>query len=272
MYQINSIKNNEFNLVLSGGGALGYAHIGVINKLYDNNLFPEEIIGTSMGAIVGAVLSLKLPKDEFNDIFEEFSDVRKWFKISLNNSAIIDNIYIYKMFDFIFKNKKIKDLEIDLKIVSTNFNTGEAFVFDKNSDIYVKDALLASMAIPGIFPQFKINNISYVDGFIVDNMPINQVSNKDLLTVSINVLNEKSIKNIEDISYNIFTNIFAIFTSFERTIRLINITQTRRNITQYNLNKNNGLIIIEPDLTGYKTSSFKKYDDIVQIGYNSFEN
>ena len=83
-----SMKNKKFTLVLSGGGALGIAHIGVIEDLEKENINkPSEIIGTSMGGIVGACLSIGMTSNEIYKLVEEFSKVNKWSYIRTSAST-----------------------------------------------------------------------------------------------------------------------------------------------------------------------------------------
>ena len=157
MKSINNLAD-DFTLVLSGGGALGIAHLNVLRQLNDNNLQPKEIIGTSMGAILGSCYALNYSDKEIYQFIESFSSIFKWGKISFSHGSLLSTDKIAELFEVLFGNKKISDTPIDLKIVATDFNTGKAKVFDKKTNISIKDAVLASMAIPGIFPPVKINN------------------------------------------------------------------------------------------------------------------
>jgi len=156
----------NFNLVLSGGAALGFAHVGVIKRLYELDRFPEQIVGTSMGAIIGSVYALKLPQEEFLRIFSEFSNIFKWIKISFSNASLINSSKIYKIIESLFGEMKMAQSPIPLKLIATNFDNGEVRIFSRHDDIAIKDAILASMSIPVIFPQVKIDESYYVDGYL----------------------------------------------------------------------------------------------------------
>jgi NTE family protein len=69
---IMMIKSREFSLVLSGGGALGIAHLGVLSDLERANIKPSEIVGTSMGGIIGACYSIGLSEKEIYSHIESF--------------------------------------------------------------------------------------------------------------------------------------------------------------------------------------------------------
>ena len=260
--------NREFNLVLSGGGALGYAHVGVIDRLYQNGLTPVEIVGTSMGAIVGGVYSLGFSHNKFIEIFDEFSNIFKWLRVSFSNSSIIDSRKIYKILREIFEDRKLSDTIIPIKIIASNFDTGEIRVFGRDDNIYLRDAILASMSIPAVFRQVRIENQFYADGYISANLPINYLSNQDIDTLAVDVMSPNSIDKFEKDYYKFFGHTKSIIKTLERTVRLMTINQTKDAINVYK----GKLILIEPNLSHYKTASFHRYKEIKDIGYNTMVN
>jgi len=259
------LKNSEFNLVLSGGAALGYAHIGVIKRLYELDLSPREIIGTSMGAIVGAVYALDLSKEEFLDIFEEFSSIFKWIKISFSDASLIDSAKIYRILDGVFGDKLISELPIDLKIIATNFDNGDLRVFSKRDDILLKDAILASMSIPALFPQVAIEDDFYVDGYIGANLGLNYVSLPSIPTIAIDVMGKNSLSPFIKDKYRFFGHTKAIIKTLERAMRLMMINQTKMIVEGFK----GELLLIEPSLHKYKSAHFQKYKKIKKVGYKS---
>jgi len=159
-------------LVLSGGGARGLAHIGVIEELEKNGYNITSIAGTSMGALIGGIYATgKL------DIF------KKWI-LSLSKYSV------YKLMDFtlnlgfikmdkVFKKLKeiigdwdFSDLSIDLKIIATDLSNKEEIIFSKGN---LFDAIRSSIAYPTIITPHYINGKIYVDGGIVNPLPINRV-------------------------------------------------------------------------------------------------
>ena len=88
---IKDFTKNHFTLVLSGGGALGIAHLGVLHDLETQNIVPSEIVGTSMGGIVGACMAIGMSEAEIYTEIKAFSSVTKWIKFSFSGNAIVDN-------------------------------------------------------------------------------------------------------------------------------------------------------------------------------------
>ena len=255
--EISKKLKGDFSLVLSGGGALGIAHLNVIRMLEDNQLQPKEIIGTSMGAILGACYALNYSDQEIYQFIEKFSNIFKWGKISFSQGSLLSTDKIANLFHLLFGDKKISDAAIELKIVATNFNTGAAKVFDKNSDMTIKEAVLASMAIPGIFPAVKIAHNHYVDGFISSNLPVEFAQYETVLAS--NVLGKNSFKDFQEKDYQFFGHTKAVINMLERSLRLI-----MYNKAQEPLSNLPGVILIEPEVAEFKTFEFHKYKEILK--------
>lgn len=255
-------KDEDFSLVLSGGGALGIAQLGVISDLETMNIKkPKEIIGTSMGGIIAACISINMKEEEIFKLFEEFSSIKNWMKFSFKGNSIIKTDKIFKIFKKIFVNKQMKDTNIPLKLISTNPLTGDKKVFNSDDDIFIADALLATMAIPGIFEEKEINGTIYVDGFLTENLGLSEAISDNIL--AIDVLGKNSFKNFLPESH-IFktTNVLSMF---ERSMRLLIFNQTKTNIKLLN-NKN--LILIDINTQFYKTFQFNKTKEIRELGLN----
>jgi len=253
------IDYSNFSLVLSGGGALGIAHLGVLEDLENSNITPNEIVGTSMGGIIGACLSIGLKQKDIYKLFVDFSNVFNWVKFSMHGNSVIKSSKIEKIFSDIFGSLKIKDTKIPLKIVATNLSNGDVKVFNNKSDIFIKDALLATMAIPGIFEEQSILGTTYVDGFLSENLPINQASLNDILAVD--VLGKNSF--LVD-SPNNFLKIQNVFDMLEKSLRLLMYNQTKASLSKTKKN----ILLIEPTTKEYKTFHFHKYKEIKQLGKN----
>ncbi len=253
------MKNKKFTLVLSGGGALGIAHIGVLEDLEKQNYNkPSEIVGTSMGGIVGACLAIGMNSNEIYKLVEEFSKVNKWIKLSFSGNAIVKTKKLEKIFLEIFGNKKIKDTLIPLKIVTTKLSNGKVKVFSKKDDVKIVDALLATMAIPGIFQEKEINGKIYLDGFLTDNLGLRFAKYKNIL--AIDVLGTKAYD--KKLPKNKIKTINVI-EMFEKSMKLLIINQTLKN---KKLCKNKKIKVIEPDTRKYKTFQFNKYEEIYTLG------
>ncbi len=254
---INHFETTNFTLVLSGGGALGIAHLGVLHDLEEQNIVPTEIIGTSMGGIIGASIAIGMNEKEIYEEIKSFSNVFNWIKFSFSGNSVVDNNKIAKIFENLFQDKKMKDTLIPLKLIATNLHDGHKKVFTASDDIYIKDALLSTMAIPGVFEEHIIDGETYGDGFLCENLGLNEAACNDVLAVD--VMGENSFdKEMPD---NFFKTA-NVLEMFEKSMRLLIYNQTQTHIK----NSNKNIYLIEPITKKYKTFQFHKYKEIRALG------
>ena len=252
-----NFNKENFTLVLSGGGALGIAHLGVLHDLEKHNIVPKEIVGTSMGGIIAACISIGLHEKEIYKLIKDFTSVFNWLKFSFTGNSVVDNDKIAKIFEEIFHDKKMKDATIPLKLIATNLLNGEKKVFDDSSNVYIKDAVLSSMAIPGVFEEHNIDDQVYGDGFLCENLGINEASYHDVLAVDVQGKNAFH-KTMPD---NFFKTA-NIMEMLEKSMRLLIYNQTRINLSHSDKN----IQLIEPHTKDYKTFQFHKHKEIRALG------
>ena len=254
---IKELQSNKFSLVLSGGGALGIAELGVISDLEKENLIPCEIIGTSMGSIIGACVSIGMKEKDIYALFVEFSNIFNWIKFSFFGNSIIKSEKIENILNNIFFDMKMKETKIPLKIISTNILNGNIKVFTSDDNIMIKDALLASMAIPGIFEEKEINGVIYNDGFLCENLGINQAIYENILAVD--VLGHNSFEKQMPDNFFKTTNVLEMF---EKSMRILIYNQTKNTLKH----SKKDIYLIEPDTKKYKTFHFHKYKELRALG------
>ena len=257
---VKELEKNRFSLVLSGGGALGIAHLGVLQDLEKFNLKPSQLVGTSMGGIIAACVAIGLNSSDILKLFEEFAKVTKWVKFSFSGNSIIDSSKIEDIFLEIFKNSYLNEVKVPLKIIATNIKTGQKRVFSNSDNILIKDALLATMAIPGIFSEKIIDNEVYADGFLCENLALSEASFDTILAVD--VLGKNSFN--QDLPDNFFKTL-NVLEMFEKSMRLLIFNQT--NLIKNSI-KDKKLFLLEPNTKNYKTYHFHKYKEIKNLGLN----
>lgn len=259
MIKIKNLQNNHFTLVLSGGGALGIAHLGILHDMEKQHIVPNEIVGTSMGGIVGACLAVGMKEKDIYEHIQSFTDIFNWIKFSFSGNAIVDNDKLAQIFEHIFKDKKMKDTAIPLKLIATDLLKGDKKVFDASDDVYIKDAVLCTMAIPGVFDEHTIEGKTYGDGFLCENLGIREASFDTVLAVD--VLGKNAF---EETMPDNFLKTANVLEMFERSIRLLIYNQSKTQLEQ----SNKDICLIEPKTRGYKTYQFHKHQEIRALGLN----
>lgn len=181
------IENKNIALVLSGGGARGIAHIGVIEELIKRGYIINSITGTSMGAVIGAVYAMgKL--DEFKKWMLSLDKMRVFNLLDFSFSSqglVKGDKVLNKMKDFI-EDTNIEDLSIPFACVAVDLINREEVLFTKGS---VYEAIRASISIPTVLTPIKKAKKLLVDGGVLNNIPVKyapRTENDILVAVNVN--------------------------------------------------------------------------------------
>lgn len=181
-------------LVLGGGSARGFAHVGVIRVLEKEKVPIDMIVGTSVGSLVGAIYASE--RDSFQ---------LEWIAYKIREEDIFDFSLIYsrmgpvqgkKLEEFLETTLKVKNLE-DLKLplypVATDLYTGKMITLETGS---IARAVRASSSIPGIFVPVKISGMLLVDGGVTNNLPI-EIARQKGADIVIAVDISKDVRNVQ---------------------------------------------------------------------------
>ncbi len=140
-------------LVLGGGGARGFSHIGVIKVLEKNNIIPNYIVGVSMGAAIGGLYALGTSLEEIEKICTQVRkrDMAKLLDFNLPGRPILKGEKVLKFIEKYTGDKTFKDLKIPFLSMATNLENGKEVMIRGGK---VSEAIRASISVPGIFsPQ-----------------------------------------------------------------------------------------------------------------------
>jgi NTE family protein len=246
----------KLGLVLSGGGALGITHIGVLKSLLEHGFYPDVVSGTSAGSIVATLYAAGKSPDEMIDFIKEVK-ITKLFRLSgiPKPAGMIANTYLRERLEEIVGEDSFEALQKKLFVCATNLNKGKAVIFSQGS---LFDAVVASCSVPMIFKPIEINGDLYVDGGVTNNLPVQPV--RDLCEVVIGV-NVVPLIEIDDNKH------FS---------KLAPFIQRMLNINLHNNMKPNidlcDIYIAPHELTKYNPLNIKKMEELVEIGYNAMNN
>lgn len=194
-------------LVLGSGGARGTAHIGVIREILSRGYDISSISGTSMGALVGGVYaSGKL--DEYEEWLCQLDrmDVFKLVDFTLSKNGIIKADKVLKEIKKFIPDQNIEDLSIPYAAVATDVKNLSEMVFESGS---LWNAIRASIAIPMVLTPAKIEELHYVDGGVLNPVPVNRVKRTKgdlLVAVNVNAQTPSQIVQKEEKTNAIATN------------------------------------------------------------------
>jgi len=189
-------------IALGGGGVRGLAHVPILQVLDDLQIRPAIISGASMGAIVGALYAsgisareireiierrLILKNDTWRDLLDKREDLLKWvhaFKPDFSGSGLINARGMLNSLLDEIKVDSFEDLEIPLLVVATDYWSAGEVVFEKGA---LLTALLASMAVPGVFSPVNVSGRIMIDGGAVNLVPYDLLSGRADFIIAVNV-------------------------------------------------------------------------------------
>jgi len=173
-------RNRRVAFVLSGGGSLGAVQIGMLRALFEKSIRPDFLVGTSVGAVNAAWVAGRPDLDGTLELADIWLGLRRHhvFPISPLTSAagllgrsnhFISNQSLRLILEKHVPFKRIEEAALPLHVVATDLKSGRAAVLASGPAI---PALLASCAIPGVFPPVTIGRREYVDGGVANHTPI----------------------------------------------------------------------------------------------------
>jgi len=176
-----SDQTKNVALVLSGGGARGMAHIGVIEELNAQGYNITSIAGTSIGSVIGGVY-ISGTLNEFKDWVTQVSkfDIFKLMDFAVSKAGFIKGEKVFKKLQKFILNDNIENLDIPFAAVAVDIIQHKEIVFTSGN---LADSIRASVAIPTVLKPFKFNTVDLVDGGVLNPLPLNRVhrNNPDLL-------------------------------------------------------------------------------------------
>lgn len=282
-----TLSRPKVALVLSGGGARGFSHVGVIRELERLGVKIDIVAGTSMGAMVGGGYASGYSVEQMQDIIlgvdwkEMFAlrpdrDEINWrrrqddFKglgtqeIGLSKKGVLfpDSVVPAQHLDIFLRSitrhvssvTDLSKLSIPFAAIATDLDTGEAVVMQK--DVTLADAMRSSMSVPGAFSPFPYKNHVLVDGGLAQNLPIEQAKAMGadiIIAVNAGTPLGKS-KDIHSVA-GVMGQMIGILT--ER-----NVDHSKSLLTEKD-------ILITTDLTGFNAGDFQKAEAIIEAGEKS---
>lgn len=176
-------KPYKIGLALSGGGAKGFAHLGVFKLLEESGLKPDIISGTSAGSLMGVLFADGYSADEIKNMFigREFSE---FAQLQIPKSGLFNYDRFQEFLKRHLRSKRIEDLPIPTVIVATDLDRGCSHEFRSGP---IVEAVTASCCMPIVFSPVLINGVHYVDGGLFRNFPVSTIHNECEYVIGVNV-------------------------------------------------------------------------------------
>lgn len=277
------MSSNKVSLVLSSGGARGVAHISIIESLLKEGYDIVEISGTSIGSLVAAFYACgKL--DKFKKWILKLDKIKTFslMDFTVSQSGIIKGDKVFSSLKKIIPDEKIENLKIPISIIATDiFNNKEVVI--RSGSMY--DAIRASCSIPGLVKPYSLNGVDYVDGGVLNPLPINKLHYREnIITVNLNSppLKKSNKKETTTLYMNYFNSIKKFFSNnnnsrhlgiYDITYRSVHMIQNQLSVYQIEKHKTLKNINIPCDVC--HPLEFYKAGEILKSGikfYNETKN
>jgi len=159
----------NITLALGGGGAKGNSHIGVIRRLEKEGIKIDAVAGTSFGGLVAVFYALGNSPDEIEEIFATLDQTQLYGHAPDDGPSLLGLAGATKWFSEVIGDKTFADLKIPCVVTAADLQSGHEVILSQGSLI---EAILATIAVPGIFPARRIGNLELVDGGTLDPVPV----------------------------------------------------------------------------------------------------
>lgn len=222
----------HIGLALSGGGARGFAHVGVLRAFEERGIKPDIIAGTSAGSIIAALYADGYTPHHILQLFGELN-VNELVDVTIPKSSLLKFDKFVKFLERRLHARNVEDLKIPVLITATDFDNGKSIAFDKGP---LPIRIAASCAIPIVFAPVVIDGIHYVDGGVLRNLPATHLRDICDVVIGVNVSPmehqqyEQNLLSIADRAYNFLScgNVFP-------DIALCDVLIESQDISHYNV-------------------------------------
>ena len=240
-------KKRTFGIALGSGGAKGAVEIGALKRLLEENILPNEISGSSIGAIVAAYFAA----GKFEKLVEyiENFNTTEFLKLLDPSFKLGGFVKGNKIVNFLKKDLgdiDFKDLNIKTKIVATDLYSGKPVVFTSGS---VLKALRASMSVPFVFEPVKYHDTYLVDGGLAEPLPLDVLNTDFKVGIDLSYLKTKKIP----------------IRVIQVTFKSISILENQ--VVKYRFKNRKDVMIISPEITIANPFNFDRLKHLYNRGY-----
>jgi len=237
----------KIGLVLGGGAARGFAHIGVIQALEEAGIRPDLVVGTSAGSVVGALYASGKDGAALLKVAEtmdeaSFSD----WRLPLFGTGMLKGEALARFVSAQVKGRQIQELAMPLGVVATDLHSGQGVLFQKGD---TATAVRASSAIPAVFQPVSISGRAYVDGGLVSPVPVSYARQMGAeLVIAVDISSDLESNAAQD-TFQILMQTFSIMGKSISTFELRGAD-----------------LVIRPVVSGLSSASFSSRSAAIQAG------
>ena len=237
-------------VALSGGGARGFSHLGILMALEEVGMRPNVISGVSAGSIAAVLYASGLSPMDIKECFKESSNLGDYREWQIPKGGLFNLNRFAKLLESWLSVKRLEELKIPTVVCATNIESGTQTAWGKGE---IVPRVVASCSIPIVFKPVKINDAHYVDGGVLHNLPAWAIRDycKTLIGCNCSPL---------DRSYKYSTSILDV------ALRTFNIGMKANVLQDLKLCD---IVITTDNLQSLKVFDLKSYDKCIIVGYDA---
>jgi predicted acylesterase/phospholipase RssA/CRP-like cAMP-binding protein len=265
------VSGNALGLVLAGGAARGFAHLGVHRAMTELGIPVDWVGGTSIGAIMAAAIASPVTHEEALELARSsFVEGKPFSDFTIPLMSLIRGRRMDRMLRE-HLDYQIEDLPIPFYCVSCNLDTGSTNLHESG---YLPDALRASAALPGIIPPAVVNQRLTIDGAVVNNLPVDVMQTKPVSRIL--AVDLSSVEPVQ-VDYDSVPSPWAVlrgrYFPFSPRHRVPSLSTIMLKATLLGTQERvleqgqKADILLNPPVKHYGMTEVKSFEKIVQAGY-----
>ena len=265
----------DISLALGGGGSRGYAHIGVLRCLEREGFRIRAVAGTSAGGIVAVAYGAGYTPDKMEAVFSKLDQSRLFARSPNEGPGILGLSGAARLFDEFFGKRTFADLHFPCAVVAVDLQAGREIILSQGR---VVDALLATIAVPGVFPPKQFGDSQLVDGAVLNPVPVSVARSLaptlPVVAVVLEIMTEASSgfnsiplpvpvpsRLVERLTRTRVAQAFNIF--------LQSVDVGSRKLAELRLLSDNPEVVVRPDVSGIGMLDKVDVHEIIRMGENA---
>jgi NTE family protein len=275
---------NVTGFVMSGGANLGSVHVGMLKALLEGGVKPDIVVGTSIGAVNAAGIAADPSLEQVERMREMWCSVKARDIFSLNPVANCRALFrdgalfsAHRWRQFLERRATYHNIEeaaVPLRITATDYDEGRSVVFDSGP---VLDAVMASTALPGVFPPYRLGARWYLDGAISESLPLKVALDAGARTIYVMAVNVPSPppdrrSPLAVLRHSVTILLFprirldALDLSHEQeNVRLVQVPSVRTQVSLWDMSRHDELIAAAYECTKEFLEAEHDQDDRIDV-------
>ncbi|MBX2885377.1 MAG: cyclic nucleotide-binding domain-containing protein [Granulosicoccus sp.] len=270
------LRNVARGLVFSGGGARGYAHLGVQKLIEEQDIHIDYIGGSSMGGLLGASMAMGKSSSQIMQLSERFANKKALYDYTLPLTSLMKSAKLTRFCKEVYGDTRIEDLWIPFFCISSNLADGQEVVHDRGR---LWEVVRSTISLPGVFsPVPSLNGDLLVDGAVLNTFPVDIMQRRlggRGYIIGVNVSQIPEQFNYYDFGPSLsgWRVLLSRINPFEQSISIPRIAETLlratdiKSIERLNEARRSLEILVEPNVRSISLLDFKSFAAISELGY-----